>query len=214
MVHHERFEELIPIYTLGALDGQDLREVKEHLKTGCRACEGLLREQEQITSLIPYSVMTPSPSPRVKDRLFKKIKSSQEVGERTNVSNFWERFQPMWLRLGGAVALALLILFLVTNLSLRNKLKNQQLEISRLQNQATQQIENIESLKASLASREAEMTNLNEQIGSQTEIAQFLENPDVVVINLVGPQPDLKARGRMLWDTKQNKAFFYGLNDI
>lgn len=212
MTNHERFEELIPIYALGALDGEELREVEEHLKSGCGACGELLREQEQISSLITYSVATPNPSQRVKDRLFKKIKSTQEVGERTNVSNFWERLQPMWLRLGGAVALALLILLLVNNVSLRNTLKNQQLEISRLQNQTTQQMENIESLSTSLDSKDAEIARLKEQIGSQTEIAQFLENPDVVVINLVGPQPDLKARGRMLWDTKQNKAFFYGLN--
>lgn len=212
MTNHERFKELIPIYTLGALDGDELREVEEHLKSGCGVCGELLQGQEQITSLIPYSVMTPSPSPRVKDRLFKKIKSSQEVGKRANVSNFWERFQPMWLRLGGAVALALLILFLVTNLSLRNRLQNQQLEVSRLQNQATQQIENIESLKTSLANREAEMTNLKEQITRQTQVTQLLENPDVVVINMVGLKSDLKAHGRVLWDTKQNKAFFHVLN--
>jgi anti-sigma-K factor RskA len=212
MTNHERLEELIPIYALGALDGEELREVEDHIKSGCGACAELLREQEQVSSLIAYSVTTPDPSHRVKERLLKKIKPIQEAREKATVPNFWEGLQSMWLKLGGAVALALLLLLLLNNVSLRNSLKNQGLEMTRLQNQTAEQMKNIESLSTKLENKDAEIARLKEQIGSESEVAQYLENPDVVVINLVGPQPDLKARGRVLWDTRQNKAFFYGLN--
>jgi anti-sigma-K factor RskA len=86
--------------------------------------------------------------------------------------------------LGGAVALALLIFLFIFNLSLRNRLINQQIEVS----------------------------SLKEEITHQTKIIEFLQNPNVVVINLVGLKPDPQAHGKMLWDKKHNKALFYGLN--
>jgi anti-sigma-K factor RskA len=212
MSNHEKFEELIPIYALEALDGEELRELQKHLGTGCKACEELLREQERIKSFLPYSVMTPSPSPRVKDRLFKKIKSSQDFERNVYSPSLWDRLQPMWLRLGGAVALAALVLLILSNLSLMNRLKDQQMEISRLQDKITNQTGSIESLSTSLASREAEITGLKEQLDQQTQITKLLENPNVVVINMVGLKPDLKAHGRVLWNTKENKAFVHVLN--
>ena len=212
MSNHERFEELIPIYALEALDGEELRELEEHLSSGCSACEELLREQERIKSFLPYSVMTLIPSPRVKDRLFKKIKSIPKFEEGTYSPSLWERLQPMWLRLGGAVALAALVLLILSNLSLMNRLKDQQMEISRLQDKITDQTEGLESLGTRLAGREAEITGLKEQLAQQTQITKLLEDPDVVVINMVGLKPDMKAHGRMLWNTKENKAFFHVLN--
>src|ERR1700732_3330135 len=41
--HSPRFDELLPAYSLGALDGDELRELAAHLAAGCPACEGELR---------------------------------------------------------------------------------------------------------------------------------------------------------------------------
>ncbi len=41
--HSPRFDELLPAYALGALDGDELRELAAHLAAGCLACEGELR---------------------------------------------------------------------------------------------------------------------------------------------------------------------------
>ena len=41
--HSPRFDELLPAYALGALDGDELRELAAHLAAGCPACEGELR---------------------------------------------------------------------------------------------------------------------------------------------------------------------------
>src|SRR5258708_28385236 len=38
-----RFDELLPAYALGALDGDELRELAAHLAAGCPACESELR---------------------------------------------------------------------------------------------------------------------------------------------------------------------------
>jgi anti-sigma-K factor RskA len=184
MANHERFEELIPIYALGALDGEELREVEEHLKTGCTACETMLREEENMVSLFPYSVHTPTPSPRVKRRLFERIKKKNRIAEEPYRPGFWEGLWPVWLTVGGVGALALIMFLFVSNLSLRHRINGLEIEMSRI----------------------------NEQTAREREIAVFLENPDVSVVNLVGLKPGLKSRGRMLWDRRQNKALFYGID--
>jgi len=41
--HSPRFDELLPAYALGALDGDELRELAAHLAAGCPVCESELR---------------------------------------------------------------------------------------------------------------------------------------------------------------------------
>ncbi len=211
MTNHEKFEELIPIYALKALDGDELKQFEEHLASGCNICDELLKEQEGLASSIAFSATPITPSSRLKNTVFDKIKTSKEIEKAHYVPNNRNSLRPVWFGLGG-VALALLILLLVSNVYLRNKLRSQESEITSLKNQISQRTENMESLKSNLSAKEFELDTLKEQLASQTEAAEFLENPDVVVINLVGLQPDMKARGRVLWDTKNNKAFFYSLN--
>ena len=182
MTNHERYDELISIYSLGALDGNELREIEEHLKGGCGVCEEMLKENEKVLSLIPHSIPSATPFPRVKEKLFKKIRATKQIEEKTFAPTFWERLQPLWLRLGGAVALALLIILFAFNLSLRDRLKEQEIVIS----------------------------TLKEQVTRQNEIMEFLQNPNVVTINLTGLKPDSRASGRVLWDRKNNNALFLG----
>jgi anti-sigma-K factor RskA len=182
MTDHNKFEELLPIYALGALDGDELREMEEHLKSGCTLCKEMLKENEEVLSSILYSAPTTSPSPRVKKRLFEKIKATKK--EEPYITSSWVRLQVIWLKPAGLIALALLILLFISNLSLRNRLKEQEIEINNLKN----------------------------QVARQNEILEFFRNPNVVIINLLTPQPNLKSRGRILWDRKHNKALFYGLN--
>ncbi len=184
MANHERFEELISVYALGALDGNEVTEIEDHLKSGCAFCQEMLKENEEVLSLIPFSLHSSAPLPGVKDKLFQKVRVTKSMDKKAPSPSFWESLQPLWLRLGGAIALAFLILLVGSNLSLRNRLSKQDIELS----------------------------GLREQVTRQSEIMEFLQNPNVVDINLVGIKPDSKARGRVLWDKQDNKALFHGLN--
>jgi hypothetical protein len=44
VTHSPRFEELLPAFALGALDGDELREMQEHLAAGCAACDAQLAQ--------------------------------------------------------------------------------------------------------------------------------------------------------------------------
>jgi anti-sigma-K factor RskA len=184
MTNHDRFDELPSIYALGTLDGEELREFEEHLKSGCAICEQTLKETEMILSLMPYSLPPVQPSPELKERLLKKIKASKKMAESSYEPIFWERLQPAWFKLAGAVALALLVLLFISNLFLIDRLREQRAEVNRLK----------------------------EQVTGQNEVMEFLQNPNTVVVSLVNLQPGSKAHARVLWDKRKNKALFYGLS--
>jgi anti-sigma factor RsiW len=84
--HSPRFDELLPAYALGALDGDELRELAAHLAAGCPACEGELRrlaaEVEDLAAAaaeLPESLAAEAPEilGGVKDR--KSVVSGKSV---------------------------------------------------------------------------------------------------------------------------------------
>lgn len=184
MTNHGKFDELIPVYALGALEGDELKEIEGHLETGCPLCRENLTEMEKVVHLIPYSLPPTSPSIKVKDSLLGRIKTKKRLQEESFEPGFWQRLRPVWLGLAWAMALILLITQFISNLSLKDVLEDKHLEI----------------------------TELKERVTRQSQIVRFLENPNVVIINLAGLKPQLKTRGRVLWDTRRNTAFFYGLH--
>jgi anti-sigma-K factor RskA len=184
MINHERYEELISIYAFGALAGNELEEIEDHLKAGCTLCQQMLKDYEATLSLIPYSLPSYSLLPSLKDKLFQEIRATKIIERKPYATSLWEKLQILLPRLVTGIALAFLILLAGYNLSLRGRLSKQQAEIS----------------------------GLKEQIMRQNEIMEFLQNPNVVTINLVGLKADPHARGRVLWDKKDNKALFHGLN--
>ena len=72
MTNHERCDELISIYSLGALDENELKEIEEHIKGGCGVCEEMLKENEKVLSLIPYSIPSATPFQGLKRNSLKR----------------------------------------------------------------------------------------------------------------------------------------------
>jgi len=67
---HEAFEDLIAVYAVGALDGEDLVRLRAHLAAGCARCEAALREAEDD---LARAVPPLSPPPHVKDALLARV---------------------------------------------------------------------------------------------------------------------------------------------
>lgn len=212
MADKSRLEELISLYALDALEGDELKEVEEYIKNGSPEALELLKENKRIASLMSYSAKSVSPHPRLKKRLFEEISPSKELTEDSGQIPFWSRFQPLWLGLGGAVAAALVIILFISNQSLRGTLDKQRTQVSELNEMIEIQKESIKSIENRIVKKELEISELEDKLASQTEITSFLEDPNVVIINLVNLKPDLKAVGRVIWNTKDNEALFYCLN--
>lgn len=68
--HH--LDEVIAIYALGGLQGEERRGVEAHLRE-CSRCRGLLQEARGIVNLLPLSVEEVKPAPATKTKLFARI---------------------------------------------------------------------------------------------------------------------------------------------
>jgi len=59
-IHTPRIEELLPAYALGALEGEELRELEEHLAGGCEECGRQLAlwqgDLEELAAAVPPSI--------------------------------------------------------------------------------------------------------------------------------------------------------------
>lgn len=60
--HDPRFDELLPAYALGALDGDELRELEAHLATGCAECRRQLALWQGDLEALADSVPPVEPS--------------------------------------------------------------------------------------------------------------------------------------------------------
>jgi anti-sigma-K factor RskA len=67
--HSPRHEELLPAYALGALDGEDLRELEAHLATGCEECRSQLDLWQGDVEELAASVEPIAPSEATRRRI-------------------------------------------------------------------------------------------------------------------------------------------------
>src|SRR5687768_15673263 len=69
--HSTRHEELLPAYALGAVDGEDLREMESHLATGCAECRRQLDLWQGDLEELAASVEPVAPSETARRRVQK-----------------------------------------------------------------------------------------------------------------------------------------------
>ena len=194
MTVDERIQELISAYSLGVLEGEDLKVVEDFKEKNPLEFDEMLRENETEFSRLSYAVGGNIPDSGLKKKLMSDIRSEAE----DKYLSFWERIRPFWLNLGTAVATIIIVSLISYNFLLTKKLETKQAALSNLQNQ--------------IAAKQTEIDNLGRESMLNKQMIAFLEDPNVVIINLVNTQPDLTAVGRVLWNTKDDQAMFYGIN--
>ncbi|GJM15775.1 MAG: hypothetical protein DHS20C13_11020 [Thermodesulfobacteriota bacterium] len=198
MPYDDRIEELISAYTLGVLDGNELKELEDYIRKNPGVYQELINENEAVFSQLAYVLKVSSPRPGLRNELLSDIQKEKKVYEIETKPPFWQRLQPLWLGLGSAVAAILIISLFTYSSSLNNTVKEQQAKIS--------------NLEALISEKDSELALLQEEFGSQSEMLAFLDNPEVVIINLVKTEPNLKAVARVLWNPGDDEALFYGIN--
>jgi anti-sigma-K factor RskA len=98
--HSPRFDELLPAYALGALDGDELRELEEHVATGCPECRRQLDLWQGDLEELAAAVEPITPSATTRARILRlSTQSSAPVRPRTAA--------PRWLALAATVLLTL-----------------------------------------------------------------------------------------------------------
>ena len=71
--HTPAIEELLAAHALGALEGDDLRQVQEHLAAGCPECRGRLAQMEQDLETLFDAVSPITPAETTRARLLASL---------------------------------------------------------------------------------------------------------------------------------------------
>ena len=139
MKGHEEYQELVAVYALGTLDDQEREALESHLASGCDACESALREARQVADELVNSVAPVTPSPRVRERLMKRVRedgpSRQSDAQTTG--------RGMWLTLATAASVVLAIGIGLHALHLQEVLEQERLARSDLAHKLARTQESI-----------------------------------------------------------------------
>lgn len=201
MISNERIEELMSAYVFGILEGEDLKEAEDYIKNNPDA----YRLYEEAFTQLVFSLKQESPGHDLKQRLMDEIRPASKTIEAGHEPVIWDRFKPFLMGFATATATAVIIGIITFN------------HFVDTRNTGTDKL--IASYEQKLEERDQELANIEEELAQvkleteeQAEMLAFLENPDVVIINLVNTEEDITAVGRVLWNQKDEDAIFYGLN--
>ena len=212
MAEITRLEELIPLYALGVLEGDENREAERLIKEGSPEARELMRQYGDVTSLLPYSAGGAAPDPRVRREILEYARNSARRRRPVQSGGFMEGLRPFFFGLGGALAAGVIVFLFVNNLSLRGTLREEKAAVGDLSAKVSGQDEEIKSLKNLLADKEGMVGGLQAKLASLEELTEFMKDQEIVLIKMERTKPEIKAAGRVLWDTRENDALLYSLD--
>jgi anti-sigma-K factor RskA len=179
-------EEQLDLFALGALEGDERREVELHLAT-CAACTRALAETRGVLASMALTAPPAVPAPRVKLQLLERIrKDAPAVPERQSVRPSVEtRRISWWNRVWAPAAVvfaAIALFFWVSNQRLAN-------EIEVLRKAAIEQKAQLDHFKA---------------------VSQMVLSPDTVTVNLASARPDFAGSGRVIYNARRGALMYSG----
>jgi len=224
--HSPRFAELLPAYALGALDGDELRELAAHLAAGCPVCEGELRrlaaEVEDLAAAaaeLPESLAAAAPEilDGVKRRLLAELPRVSQVPRVSAPAAESRSPAPpaafpappspahgtravravrRWAPLAAAAVLALVAAWGLAGQARMGA------EVERLRGESRQLAARAEAAERQAALAQAESLRLARTIS-------ILAAPGVQSVRLAGMGTSHAAAGRTYVDVADRQAVFY-----
>ncbi|HXW92081.1 MAG TPA: anti-sigma factor [Terriglobales bacterium] len=147
---HEQIVDDLPLYALGALEGEERLVVERHLEE-CSACHRELEQLRGDAALLAISASGPKPPMRSRERLMAAIAReprSATQGHSRKRGTWWDRLE--WMV--AAAALVIMVLLLHQNSNLRRRVA----EVEVNSREQDQQLLEAKQLLATLTSPDAE----------------------------------------------------------
>jgi len=181
---HPYREEDFDLYTLGVLEGDELRGIESHVNS-CAACSQKVAEARGRIALLAFSAAPQEPPLAVRQRLLAKVRAEKDPA-RTTVSAGAERAPSRFRNfVWGTVAVALAIFAVY----LWNSNKVMQEELDRQEVAAKKQLAVIEKERA---------------------IVALLTSPQTVTVNLAAKPPIATEPGRVMYNSRQGALIYAG----
>lgn len=200
--HTSRHDELIPAYALGALDGDDLRELESHLEAGCADCRRQLDFWQGDLEELAASVPPVEPSPETRRRILRLAgvpaagpppAIPRPAAPRRAPDRPWR-----WLALPAAALLALSVWSGWRVVDLGKEVRGLRAERDRLARQTA-------ALDRELGLARAEAERMAATLA-------IVSAPESRTIQLAGLGPAPGAAGRTFVDPEGGRAVFYGFD--
>lgn len=188
--HSERIEEFLPAYALGALDGEDLRELEEHLAAGCPECRRQLGLWQRDLEALAESVPPVQPSEITRARVLRLAGTTPAASAPARI--------PRWLPLAAAVLLLLAVWGAAGQLRMRGQVRRMTAE--------------QESLERRVAALSQEVQQARFESRRTAQALQVLAAPHVSSVVLAGLGPTPGAAGHTYVNPQTRDALFYAFN--
>lgn len=184
--HEARYLDLLPAYSLGALDGEDLLALEQHLAAGCEVCESQLalwrRDVEELAAGVPPI----EPSETTRRSILRRI--GRRSARADGAASFW--------RAAAAVAVLALGVLAWLHLDLRSRV-----ETLGAERQATS--ERLAAIESDLGAARGELARLR-------RISGIVASPGKRLVALASlDEPAGGAFGQALVDPVGRQAVFY-----
>ncbi|HKH46843.1 MAG TPA: anti-sigma factor [Thermoanaerobaculia bacterium] len=187
--HSPRYDEMLPAYAVGALDGNELRELEAHLETGCPACGEQLALWQGDLEELAASVPPVAPSAETRGRILRLTGAGRPVRRAPRLR---------WLALPAAALLVLALWGVVRQARLGGEVERLRSERSRLERQ-------VAELDRELGLARAESQRMAATLA-------ILSTPGARTIRLAGLDPVPGAIGETFVEPQNGRAVFWAFH--
>lgn len=193
-IHTPRIEELLPAYALGALEGEELRELEEHLAGGCEECDRQLALWQGDLEELAATVPPVEPSEITRARVLRLAGATPEAVPAPAAAR-----RSSWKMAAAASALLALAFWgLLGQVRMEREMRSLSAERDRLRRQ-------VEVLSREVGSVRSEVLQAKQDL-------QVLAGPGVQAVTLAGLGPTPGAKGRTYVNPSTHDALFYAFD--
>lgn len=187
-MNSDEIKDSIAAYCLGVLDPEEKKIIAEQIASGDPEILRIYNEMMQVTSALPYE----APAKKTPRRLKTSILAAIEPENKPATQHVYlQKKTPLWNKLSmpfsvaTVVALALIIMY------------------SAILNSE------IKTLRSQISIGQELMTKLRNQLAVQRQILNIVQFSELRIIKVAGTETSPTSKGKIYWDTEQNKAVFY-----
>lgn len=188
-MNRDEIKDSIAAYCLGALDPEEKKNIEEQIASGDPEILRLYNEMMQVTSALPYEVPAKKPPRRLKVSILAAIEPEDEPVTQKVIS--LQKENKRWFKLSMSFAFATVLA--VTALVMYSAVLKSE----------------IKTLRSQISISHELMTNLRGKLVDQQRILNVVQSSELRIINVAGTKVSPSSKGKVYWDTEQNKAVFY-----
>jgi anti-sigma-K factor RskA len=197
--HSPRFEELLPAYALGALEGDELRELEAHLSGGCGDCSRQLALWQGDLETLAAGIPPIQPAETTRARVL-RLAGGAPGGAPPLPASAPARPAPS-RPLAGWLALAALLLLAFSLWGVLGRARMER-EAERLTAERDERSRRVDTLSREVSRAQAETERAKQAL-------QILAAPGVQLVSLSGLAPSPGAAGSTYVNPRAHEALFY-----